>query len=329
MIRKRGTARGLGVLVAVGVLATSGCGGQAGADGSGTGAESGGIPEVTSHQQAQKLPELPLAAERYQYSARAQRQIEEAEALLAQACMRRLGHEDFPKYPRDDMADNVLTLVASDGNFALTDPERAQRWGYGNDPAELREVRESEEKKRRARQGRPLRPDERRDYEGDVESDYASGGWAGVRRGGCVGAAQARLARGIAEADKKDDAFRTYAANRQYQVWRAAERKPELKKAFRDWAGCMKDKGVRAYRTPNEPYQDKRWADRDGARGVRTAVADVACKFEQNTVGIWWSVLDRSERADLARHKERYERSARAMATYLSHARAVLNDAAS
>ncbi|MGW0731980.1 hypothetical protein [Streptomyces sp. NPDC002851] len=317
---KRVTVRGPGVrvVVAVGVvLVASGCGGErSGADGGG--ARSGGIPVVTSHQQAQELPELPLAADRFQYSAREQRQIEEAEALLAQACMRRRGHEDFPKYPGNDMGNTVLTMVSSDGNFALTDPARARRWGYGNDPAKVREWRESYEEKRRARQGRPLRPDERRDYDGLSERTTGDG----KRPGGCVDAAHARLARGVADA--KNDAFRTYASNRQYQVWRAAERRPELKKAFRDWAACLKTKGVRAYRTPNEPYQDKRWADRDGARGVRTAVADVACKFEHNTVGIWWSVLDRSERADLARHKERYERAARDMATYLANARTVL-----
>ena len=38
-----------------------------------------------------------------------------------------------------------------------------------------------------------------------------------------------------------------------------------------------------------------------------TAVADIECKRAHNTGGVWWSVTNRLQRRELARHHDEFE----------------------
>ncbi|MDN3054495.1 hypothetical protein PH213_08065 [Streptomyces sp. SRF1] len=70
-----------------------------------------------------------------------------------------------------------------------------------------------------------------------------------------------------------------------------------MRRALRSWPQCLVDKGFKRYRTPDDAYQDTAWhRGEDGntphaRREVSTAVADVECKREHDTVGVWSAVL--------------------------------------
>ncbi|MFG2502387.1 hypothetical protein ACGFSB_29770 [Streptomyces sp. NPDC048441] len=245
------------------------------------------------------LPELPL--ERYEFTTSDSRRHTEAQARMAQSCMRKLGFDDFPLYPKqpdpDNMPTQTLTVVAMSAYpYGPLDLDRARRWGYGWDP-----------KKSLARTGRP---------EGramtDAERDALYGGGRGSsERGGCGVSDTERLTDGVQDKTR----MWTYTAKRRQHLDKAAAKDKRVREAVDTWAGCMEDKGIKRYKSPSAAFQDKAWgrAHLKGGQTTRTkrelatATADVECKREHNTAGVWWAVRDEKQRVDVARHRDVYE----------------------
>ncbi|MFE2987165.1 hypothetical protein [Streptomyces sp. NPDC059262] len=103
-----------------------------------------------------------------------------------------------------------------------------------------------------------------------------------------------------------------------------------MRRVFKAWSQCVVDKGLKRYATPDDAIRDKTWKRGGGGntshsrRELTTAVADVECKREHNTAGVWWSVLSEERRADLARHRSAYESARRGQETVRDNMREAL-----
>jgi hypothetical protein len=280
-------------LVAMGI---AGCGSGPGPGSSGGGSEvSPRTPRVPSVKEDGDIPALPL--DRYEFSTRDSRRHTEAQARATRDCMRKLGFEDFPLHPRRPASGTsyALTMVAmSSSPYGPLDIDHARRWGYGWDPE--RPVADTARP-----EGRAVRADEQ-------------AALYGLRRkpaGGCANSAAERLTEGVQDKTR----MYTYTPRRSQGVDKAVAQDKRVRKALDTWADCMESKGVKRYETPGDAFGDKAWGrgnDHGGNTGrtkkeLATATADVACKREHNTAGVWWAVRAQKQRADVIRHKDAYD----------------------
>ncbi|MEV0318638.1 hypothetical protein ACIBKX_19390 [Streptomyces sp. NPDC050658] len=287
----RGVARwaGAGLLVA----GLAGCG--TGGTGDGAAADSG-VPTVRTEED---LPELPL--DRYEFSTKDARRHTKAQALLAQQCMKKLGYDDFPLYPqrvKDTLSVTMVAVAMSSYPYGPLDLDAARDWGYGYDPRKKTGAQRPE--------GRLITQEENEALYGARRG--ADGG------GGCSGAGTERLVEGVSDKTR----MWTYTARRTQHLDKAAVKDARVREALGTWSRCMADKGVKRYKDPKAAFGDKAWG-RSGRSGrqdgnttrtrreLATAVADVECKREHNTAGVWWAVRQEKQRADVARHKDAYD----------------------
>lgn len=239
----------------------------------------------------------PLPADRYTSTAQDDQQVRRATALLVRACMAGRGHPDFPLDP--GFPGTVLYTTAVVVGYGARDLGAARRWGYGFDPAKTRDRRP---------QGREM-----------TAAEFADDP-------GCNAEAQQRLTRGI---DVKGGAL-SYAVTRAAAVDKEVRRDPRLRAAWAEWSRCMADRGFAGYPDPVAAATDRRWpTDRDGntphsARERATAVADVLCKRDHRTVETWHAVQADHQAADIARHRDGYDATLRALRTYRANTAQVL-----
>lgn len=290
---KWGARAGCWAAVMAACVALAGCGTQ-GESGRGA-AHGSGVPEVDEEKD---LPELPLA--RYEFTARDYDRQQRAADRLTQRCMKAHGFPDFPRQwrERDVRMSNSLSMVAvSTTLYGSLDLAGAARRGYGLD----REALKTYEKKHE-RTGRLVTQDEYETLRGGPDA-------RGVPEGGCVQAGTQRV-----RADAKDETrMARFVAERRVTVDKAVAKDPRMRRALDDWANCVADKGFKRYASPEAAFRDKAWrrgADGDTKRTRRerdTAVADIECKREHNTAGVWWTVAAERQRRDIAEHRTTYE----------------------
>lgn len=272
------------------VVGLAGCG--SGATGGGS-----GDPGIPSVKEAKDIPELPL--DRYEFSHRDSRRHTEAQARMTQRCMRKLGFEDFPLYPGQQKMASSYSLIAvamTSYPYGQLDLDSARRWGYGWDPK--RSFTDPARPK-----GRAMTDDE---YEAMHEMSRKPG-----ERGGCVSSGADRLSEGV----RNKTRMWTYASERSQAVDKAVIKDEQVRKALATWSACLESKGIKHYKTPEDAFRDKAWSrgnDHGGNTGRTekeraTATADVECKREHNTAGVWWAVREEKQRADVARHKDVYD----------------------
>ncbi|MEV8317493.1 hypothetical protein AB0Q95_25325 [Streptomyces sp. NPDC059900] len=241
------------------------------------------------------LPELPL--DRYEFSTRDSERHTEAQARMTRSCMRKLGFEDFPLHPAQPKMANSYAMVAvqmPSYPYGTLDLESARRWGYGWDPARSRSDAGRAE-------GRAVREDEQ-------QALYGRGG---KRASGCANSGAGRLTEGVRDRTR----MYTYVPKRIQSLDKAIVKDERVREALDTWADCLESRGVKRYRTPDDAFGDKAWSrgnDHGGntdrtAKERATATADVECKREHNTAGVWWAVREEKQRADVARHKDAYE----------------------
>ncbi|WP_250847514.1 hypothetical protein [Streptomyces hygroscopicus] len=289
----RGMRWGVGVLL---VMAVAGCGSAAGeGDGDGTAA----VAE----------PRLPLA--RYQPDDGDYGRYADARDRLARACMVRLGFDDFPlraQLPGGSVRKATVTAVRAPTPYGLLDLADARRWGYGWEPG------------KKAADGRAM-------TDAEFDAMYTRAGGK-APAGGCAGQADRRVLRGVEDSTR----MWNYADGRALTLEKAARQDPRVRRALRSWSQCLVDKGFKRYRTPDDAYQDTAWhRGEDGntphaRREVSTAVADVECKREHDTVGVWSAVLAERQRADITAHRADYEAARRDLATLRANVRSALAD---
>ncbi|WP_372345563.1 hypothetical protein [Streptomyces sp. KL116D] len=306
------------VLVALAVAALVGCGGA------GTPDTVDGVPVLRDEG---KLPELPL--ERYEFDGsddKAYDRFDRAKSLLAQRCMVRLGFTDFPRDPKWPSMGNTShgALVAvSTGPVGLLDLDTARHWGYGWNPRRkdtgLREPA-----------GREMTYEESAAYSASSSEDvHRTAHGHEVPRGGCSGEADRRVLRGVQDLRR----MWTYVAERDAAVDKRAAKDAQLRRALKTWSDCVVDRGFKRYADPAAAFSDKAWRRGDDGNSRRTerelgtATADVECKREHNTAGVWVSVADRLQRQELARHRSTFEAVRRDRDRVLDNVRKVLESA--
>lgn len=268
------------------------------------------------------IPELPLA--RYEFSGGDTKRMTRAQARLAQRCMADHGFADFPLDPAlpgsMNTAGGQLVAVAMATPFGELDLDEAWRWGYGWDP----KTSESAS----AKKDRPMTDAE---YEVFHNADRATDRTVNGREipeNGCSGRAATRLTDGV------DDTTRmyTYTSGRSQALAAEARQDPDVSAALRTWATCVEDEGFARYADRAAAFNDKAWhrGDDGNTRRTRqerdTAVADIECAREHNTVGVWWAGEARAQSADIESHRSRYEEVRRDQDVVRANIRDVLGD---
>lgn len=105
-----------------------------------------------------------------------------------------------------------------------------------------------------------------------------------------------------------------------------------MSRALRTWAACVEDKGFAPYAGREEAFRHKAWdrGDNGNTRRTReerdTAVADIECAREHNTVGEWWAGEARAQSADVRSHRAAYEAVRRDQEVVRANIRDVLGD---
>ncbi|MER7795049.1 hypothetical protein [Streptomyces sp. NPDC097640] len=275
------------------VVAVTGCG-------AGTDAPSSprvkGVPEVKDEKD---LPALPLDG--YRLSTEESKRFGKAQRLLAQRCMIRLGFTDFPADPKPprSYASSLLTISGTSTSLGPLDLDQAKRWGYGWEP-----------KRRKALvpTGRAMTDAEYAALYGMSTSGAAPKGSKSSERG-CSGRANEQLLKGVADSRR----MWTLPAAHDADLRKAVQKDRQVRRAFATWSACVVDKGGKRFADPMAAYSDKGWRrGKDGntahtRREVATAVADIECKREHNTLGVWWAVLAEHQRSDIRRNKHEYD----------------------
>lgn len=298
-------------------LVLAGCGSGPSAEDEVPGyAREAGVPRV----RGKDLPALPL--DRYEFSGRDHQRIEEAQARVTRRCMRSYGFEDFPLHPGrvPAMAESFNLLAIYVPPYGSLDLAHARRWGYGLDPAVLKEEDGSEHEGRTPTDAEEsvLGGTGGRDGRAEVVRGRA------VPEGGCAAVATRRLLQ-----DEKNARQRYFVSERVEKLNEAVAEDHRVRRAFRDWSRCMAGKGFRRYESPAEASGDKAWfkgrEDGNTARTKKelaTAVADVECNRALNTAGVWWAVSAEKQRAELRAHQGRYE----AVLAHLDRVRAIARE---
>ncbi|MFF3640260.1 hypothetical protein [Streptomyces sp. NPDC002564] len=310
-----------GVLALVGAV-LAGCGADGGGDDSLPGyARADGVPRVRS---ADDMPELPL--ERYEFSSRDHRRIEQAQKRLTQKCMRSYGFADFPLDPGSPppMANSVSMTASAVSPYGMLDLDHVRRWGYGFDPESTREF---VQRMRGTGRVPTAREDEVLRGSGATPGERVVADGRRVPVGGC----SAEGTRGVMGDGAGTDRLREYVGERTRRIEKAVAADRRIRRAFGDWSRCVRDKGFGRYANPAEAFRDKAWTkgSRDGntrrtKEELGTAVADVECNRELNTAGVWWTVGAEKQRADLRHHATRYAAVRKDLDRVRANARAAL-----
>ncbi|AYA16792.1 hypothetical protein DCW30_19190 [Streptomyces alfalfae] len=299
-------------------LVLAGCGFGPSAEDEAPGyAREAGVPRV----RGKDLPALPL--DRYDFSGRDHRRIQEAQARVTQRCMRSYGFEDFPLHPGRGpaMAESFNLVAIYVPPYGSLDLAHARRWGYGLDPAVLKEGRDGSR-----HEGRTPTDAE----ESVLDGTGGRNGRAEVLRGRAVpeGGCEALATRRLLQ-DEKNARQRYFVSERAEKLDKAVAEDHRVRRAFRDWSRCMAGKGFTWYESPAEASGDKAWhtGRKDGntartKKELATAVADVECNHALNTAGVWWAVSAEKQRAEVRAHKGRYE----AVRAYLDRVRAIARE---
>ncbi|WP_030560685.1 hypothetical protein [Streptomyces aureocirculatus] len=259
------------------------------------GAHGPGVPEIDD---TKDMPPLPHA--RYEFSTRDYTRQDQAVARLTQRCMRSHGFADFPRQWHEQkfepMSETHHAVFISTTLHGSLDLDAARKGGYGLDRDAFKKFYEAH-----APKGRLV-----------TQREYAAlngFGGRGIPKGGCDQDGTRRV-----QADVRNETRMSgYVADRSEAVAKAVAKDARMRRALDTWGDCMADKGFKRYASPEAASRDKAWGrgeDGDTRRTRRerdTAVADIECKREHNTAGVWWSVTAELQRRDIDRHRSAYE----------------------
>lgn len=285
------------------------------------------VPKV---EEERDIPELPLA--RHDFSDSDTERFSRAQARDAQRCMVDLGFTDFPldpAQPGSDDADGTterlgMVAVAMATPFGELDLDEARRWGYGWEP---KPAAHGFGGKDRAMTHAEYQAYYDIDGSTDPSTDRTVKGRE-IPRNGCSGQASARLVDGVEDVTR----MWTYTSARSRALAEKTLKDPDVSEALRTWAKCVEDKGFKRYEDREEAFRDKAWhRGNDGNtrrthRERDTAVADIECAREHNTVGVWWAGEARAQSADIESHGARYEAVRRDRDVVRANIRDVLGD---
>jgi hypothetical protein len=299
------------VTAALGLLVT-GCGGKepaaSGPDGALT---------VTSPPAVANTPKLDLLdgkvfpIEAYKLTPAEQRQLNDAQTILANRCLARFGFtQTLAAPPPLDAHDPALSR-----RYGVTDPATAAQYGY-HAPADP--------------SGPASRPPAQaldQDYSavlyGSSSGRKAEHNGAAVPDGGCMGEARRKL---------DSDAYEQLSnGGLAVQIERSAGQQAQsdarVAGKFAEWSACMKGKGF-DYRDPFQPLDGDTLKTSlaqpaPTEQEIRTAVADVECKRQVNLVGVWYAVESAYEQKLIEKNQERLDQTKQAIDAMLKAASGV------
>ncbi|WP_405612458.1 hypothetical protein [Streptomyces sp. NBC_01508] len=262
------------------------------------------VPNVVNERD---IPELPVA--RYEFGDSDTERHSRAQARAAQRCMVGFGFTDFPLDPGSpDLPKTVYSMVAvaMATPFGELDLGEARRWGYGWDPKMAGAV---DAAGAGFGKGRAMTDAEDQVFYNAGGSTDRTVNGREVPENGCSGQAAARLTEGVEDATR----MWTYTSKRSQVLAAKTLKDPDVSEALRTWARCVEDRGLTRYEGREDAFRDKAWHRDDNGNTRRTqrerdtAVADIECAREHNTVGVWWAGEARSQTADIESHRATYE----------------------
>jgi len=255
-------------ITALGALALTGC---SGGGGGGSGEPSlGPVPKVMSPAD---IPSLPM--DQYVLAEKEMRSYTQAQAVLSRRCMARFGMS----WLTDAQVTADLPSLGADPTryFTIIDAQAARLHGYG-DPS----ARSSKEK--RVTGYEPTRA-ERAVYDGTAKGVTDTAGKP-LRTGGCSAEVEAEMDRGGVRGVNA-----LAVGNEFYSLYAKVQQDSRVTDAFAKWSACMKGKGF-TYPTPPDAAGDPEWKTGAETRAaISVATADVDCKQQHNTVGVWYAVM--------------------------------------
>jgi hypothetical protein len=239
------------------------------------------IPRPTGPNQ---LSELPIMA--YLLSPAQEAQLTNATDRLVTTCMRRLGFDySTPAEPTSSDVDND-----PNGYLPDSDPRLAASQGYRD-----------RSMAKQARHGTAGAPMSQAEVVALVGHDAGAPVNGQVSVGGCLGSAR----RTVAGSADPDIVFgdSTLASDIRLDGYTKAQSDSRVTAVFGQWSVCMKAKGF-DYASPIAAVDDPRWDVNHppSTLEIRTAVADVACKYQDNVNGVFHAVETAFEDAAIQQH---------------------------
>ncbi|MEV0193875.1 hypothetical protein AB0I39_35825 [Kitasatospora purpeofusca] len=252
---------------------------------------------------------LPIA--QYLISPDEDRRIETARTALISSCMKRFGFDYAPA-----AVGTKPDLMVR--RYYLTDAASAAAQGYhwGG----------SANEKQRTAAPQPPAPEMQAvlghgrgsPAESSAPADRSYHGIA-IPPGGCLGEADDTLTRG--GGILQDDAGALEINGRSFADSMADGR---VRDAFAAWSRCMKEKGL-TYASPVDAVGDERWFSSPTATApeIAAATADIACKQQNNVVGIWFAVESAYQSRSVQADPKRLEQTRKAIDVTLANAAAI------
>lgn len=288
---------------AVAAAALSAC--TAGPAGPEQGAAAGpsGEPQVTVTPQPDPAnAALPLDA--YSFDKAQQKVMEQAQDILTESCMRRVGFASF----KNSSTYAKTTAKPSTSGIGLVDAESAKKYGY----------RSGALPDRGAEAGAPRDPNETAALFGPQDGAAAH---PGAPEGGCSGEATRKLYPKSSESGTKLlDELVQQAGDR-------ARGDSRITAGIAQWSSCMREAGFQVS-TPWELQQMEgtRWTGTVTSEEITAATTDVSCKQRTKLTDTWTAVLTAYQNGLVERHKEGLDQEKKRLGEQVRFAQKVLQD---
>ncbi|MFJ9644252.1 hypothetical protein ACWEPM_26480 [Streptomyces sp. NPDC004244] len=297
--------------VAVAVAALGACSGPS-TEKTGGAASAGGEPPVKVTPQPDPAnAALPLDA--YGFDKSQQKVLQQAQDILTEACMRRIGFASFK---------NSSTYVAdpdtrrSTSGIGLVDAESAKKYGY----------RTGELPKREAGAAAQRDPSETAALFGPQDGAPAH---PGAPEGGCAGEAARKLYPKGTKGGSAAPAGNGLVDELTQQAGDRARGDSRVTAAIAQWSSCMRDAGFQV-KTPWELQQMEgtRWTGPVTSEEITAATTDVSCKQRTKLSDTWTAVLTAYQNGLVEKHKQDLDQEKKRLGEQVAFAEKVLKDGA-
>ncbi|MET7451318.1 hypothetical protein ABZT03_05335 [Streptomyces sp. NPDC005574] len=273
------------------------------------------LPSVHAVPTLLDVGSLVLPIEPYLFTDRQVADLFRARAVLVSSCMRRFGHS-WPLPTGTGPGTGTLNPANTAHRYGVTDAGKAARYGYHPAPGARPQSRKESPGPRPAPEemlvltglgddGAPARHDER---------------GRPVPVGGCQGEATAFLS---GDPRKIGNGELVGAIN--IGGYQDSQKDPRVAAVFRAWSRCMRRHGYRYTDPTRVPGNDPEFRGSTATRReITMAIADVTCKRETNTIGVWSSVDAACQRRAMGEKQRELAAVKRDMRRQLTNAAKVL-----
>ncbi|MCX5404651.1 hypothetical protein OG276_11485 [Streptomyces sp. NBC_00086] len=261
----------------------------AGCSGSGGGDEEPPLGQVPKVMRPADVPALPM--NQYVLGEKEMRAYTQAQAVLSRRCMERFGMS----WLTDAQTTADLPNLGADPAryFTIIDTEAAQLHGYADPSAK-------DAKDKGTTPGYEPTAAERAVYNGSAKGVTDTAGKP-LREGGCAAEVDEEMKKGGVHGVNP-----LTVGNEFYSLYAKVQQDSRVAEAFTKWSACMKEKGF-SYRTPLDAANDTEWKSGAATRAaIAVATADVACKQQNNTVGIWYAAMEAHQKAYVDKKAEHF-----------------------